>query len=117
MWTKFMYDRDYIGHDEPYKKLVNQGMIQGSSRFVYRVRGTNQFVSAGLKDQFETDEIHVDVNIVDGVELDIDAFRNWREEYQEADFTFEDGRYICRTLTEKMSKRLYNTVNPDDLVN
>lgn len=116
LWTKFLYDMDYIGYDEPYRKLVNQGMIQGSSRFVYRVRGTQQFVSAGLKDQFDTDEIHVDVNIVDGVELDIEAFRKWREEYSTAEFTLENGKYICGTLTEKMSKRLYNTVNPDDLV-
>jgi leucyl-tRNA synthetase len=116
MWTKALFDLGYIGHDEPYKKLINQGMIQGSSRFVYRIKGSNQFVSAGLKHQYETDEIHVDVNIVDGVELDINAFRNWREEYRSADFILEDGKYICGTLTEKMSKRLYNTVNPDDLV-
>jgi leucyl-tRNA synthetase len=116
MWTKGLYDLGLIGHDEPYKRLVNQGMIQGSSRFVYRVRGANKFVSAGLKDNYEVDEIHVDVNIVDGVELDIDAFKNWREEYNSADFILEDGKYICGTLTEKMSKRLYNTVNPDDLV-
>jgi len=116
MWTKALYDLGYIGHDEPYKKLVNQGMIQGSSRFVYRVRGTNTFVSAGLKDQHETDEIHVDVNFVDGVELDVAALRGWRDEYADAEFILEDGKYICGTLTEKMSKRLYNTVNPDDLV-
>lgn len=116
MWTKALYDLGYIGHDEPYKKLVNQGMIQGSSRFVYRVRGTNTFVSAGLKDQYETDEIHVDVNFVDGVELDIAALRGWRDEYADAEFILEEGKYICGTLTEKMSKRLYNTVNPDDLV-
>lgn len=117
MWTKFLFDRGYIGHDEPYKKLVNQGMIQGSSRFVYRVRGKNQFVSEGLKDQYETDEIHVDVNIVDGVELEIEKFQGWREEYKDAEFVLENGKYICGTLTEKMSKRLYNTVNPDDIVN
>ncbi|HTD95241.1 MAG TPA: leucine--tRNA ligase, partial [Chitinophagaceae bacterium] len=116
MWTKGLYDLGYIGHDEPYRRLVNQGMIQGSSRFVYRVRGTNEFVSAGLKENYETDEIHVDVNFVDGVELDVEAFRNWRTEYNEAQFILEDGKYICGTLTEKMSKRLYNTVNPDDLV-
>lgn len=116
MWTKALYDLGYIGHDEPYKKLVNQGMIQGSSRFVYRVRGTNQFVSEGLKSKYETDEIHVDVNIVDGVELDIEAFKKWREEYNDAEFILEEGIYNCGTLTEKMSKRLYNTVNPDDLV-
>lgn len=117
MWTKGLYDLGYIGYDEPYKKLVNQGMIQGSSRFVYRIKGTNQFVSTGLKDQYETNELHVDVNIVDGVELDTEAFRKWRDEYQSAEFILEDGKYICGVLTEKMSKRLYNTVNPDDLVN
>ena len=116
MWTKALFDLGLIGHDEPYKKLINQGMIQGSSRFVYRKRGTNEYVSAGLKDQFETDEIHVDVNIVDGLELDTEAFKNWREEYKTATFILEDGKYICGSLTEKMSKRLYNTVNPDDLV-
>jgi leucyl-tRNA synthetase len=116
LWTKCLFDLGLIGHDEPYKKLVNQGMIQGSSRFVYRVRGTNQFVSEGLKSKYEVDEIHVDVNIVDGVELDIEAFRKWRDEYKSAEFILENNKYICGTLTEKMSKRLYNTVNPDDLV-
>lgn len=116
MWTKALYDLGHIGHDEPYRKLVNQGMIQGSSRFVYRVRGTNQFVSAGLKDQYETDQIHVDVNIVDGVELDTEAFKQWRTEYQSAEFILEEGKYLCGTMTEKMSKRLYNTVNPDTVV-
>ena len=117
MWTKVLYDLGYIGHDEPYKKLVNQGMIQGSSRFVYRIRDTQQYVSMGLKDKYETDQIHVDVNIVDGVELDIEAFKKWRDEYTNAEFVLEGGKYICGTLTEKMSKRLYNTVNPNDLVN
>jgi leucyl-tRNA synthetase len=116
MWTKALYDLNLISFDEPYRKLLNQGMIQGSSRFVYRVRGTNQYVSFGLKEQYETDELHVDVNIVDGVELDIDAFKNWREEYKDAEFILEDGKYICGTMTEKMSKRLYNTVNPNDIV-
>lgn len=116
MWTKVLYDLGHIGFDEPFKRLVNQGMIQGSSRFVYRVRNTNNFVSAGLKDKYDTDQIHVDVNIVDGSELDINAFKKWREEYASANFELEDGSYICGTLTEKMSKRLFNTVNPDDLV-
>lgn len=116
MWTKALFDLGFIGHDEPFRRLVNQGMIQGSSRFVYRERGTNRFISAGLKDDVETDEIHVDVNMVDGIELDTTAFRNWREEYKDAEFVLEDGKYICGTLTEKMSKRLYNTVNPNDIV-
>lgn len=116
MWTKTLYDLGHIGHDEPYKKLVNQGMIQGSSRFVYRVRGTNQYVSYGLKSKYEVDELYVDVNIVDGLELDTAAFKNWRTEYADAEFILEDGKYICGTLVEKMSKRLYNTVNPDVLV-
>jgi leucyl-tRNA synthetase len=116
MWTKVLFDLGHIGFDEPYKKLVNQGMIQGSSRLVYRVRGTNQFVSAGLRSQYETDEIHVDVNIVDGLELDTTAFKNWRQDFATAQFIFENGKYICGTLTEKMSKRLFNTVNPDVIV-
>jgi leucyl-tRNA synthetase len=116
MWTKALYDLGHIGHDEPYKRLVNQGMIQGSSRLVYRVRGTDQFVSAGLKDGYETDEIYVDVNIVEGLELDIPAFKKWRPEYAQAAFILEDGKYICGMLVEKMSKRLYNVVNPNVLV-
>lgn len=116
MWTKALYDLGHIGYDEPYKKLVNQGMIQGSSRFVYRIAGTNQFVSAGLKDQYETNAIHADVNFVDGFELDIEAFKKWREEYADAEFILEDGKYICGAEVEKMSKSKYNTVIPDDLV-
>ncbi|RPD38740.1 leucine--tRNA ligase [Chitinophaga barathri] len=116
MWTKALYDLGFIGFDEPYKKLVNQGMITGSSRLVYRVRGTNQYVSAGLKDKYETDELHVDVNIVDGLELDTKAFREWRSDFASAQFILEDGKYICGTLSEKMSKRLFNTVNPDMIV-
>lgn len=116
LWTKVLFDLGHIGFDEPYKKLVNQGMITGSSRLVYRVRGSNQFVSAGLRSQYETDELNVDVNIVDGLELDLDAFRNWRPDYATAQFILEDGKYICGTLSEKMSKSKFNTVNPDLLV-
>ncbi|WP_449401680.1 leucine--tRNA ligase [Flavisolibacter nicotianae] len=116
MWTKCLFDLDLITFDEPYKKLLNQGMIQGSSRFVYRVRGTNQYVSAGLKEQYEVDSIHVDVNIVDGVELDTEAFKNWKPDFADAEFILEDGKYICGVETEKMSKSKVNTVNPDHIV-
>jgi len=121
MWTKALYDLGHIGFDEPYKKLVNQGMIQGSSRFVYRVTGENRFASLSqyerLRDKLSFDVLHVDVNIVDGVELDVEAFKIWRSEYADAKFIFEeDGTYICGVEVEKMSKRLYNTVNPDSLV-
>lgn len=116
MWTKVLFDLGYISFQEPFKKLINQGMIGGSSRLVYRVRGTSEFVSHGLKDQYETDELHVDVNLVDGVELDTEAFRNWKPDFESATFILEDGKYICGVLLEKMSKRLFNTVNPNDLV-
>ena len=116
MWTKALYDLGHIGFDEPFKKLVNQGMIQGSSRFVYRVRGTHTYVSAGLAGKYETDSIHADVNMVDGVELDTEAFKKWRDEYKDAEFILENGKYICGVETEKMSKSKYNTVNPDNLV-
>ncbi|GGH76944.1 leucyl-tRNA synthetase [Filimonas zeae] len=116
MWTKVLYDLGHIGHDEPYKKLINQGMIQGSSRFVYRVRGTHKYVSSGLASQYETDKLHVDVNIVDGFELDTEAFKKWKPDFAEAEFILEDGKYICDSEVEKMSKSKFNTVNPDVLV-
>ncbi|MEQ1553474.1 MAG: leucine--tRNA ligase [Ferruginibacter sp.] len=117
MWTKVLYDLGYIGFDEPFKKLVNQGMIQGNSRFVYRIKGKKTFVSFGLKDNYETDNIHVDVNIVDGFELNINEFKKWKNgEYAYAEFILEDGKYICGSEVEKMSKSKYNTVNPDVLV-
>lgn len=117
MWTKALYDLGYIGFDEPFRKLLNQGMIQGSSRFVYRKKGTQTFVSASLINGVEVDELHVDVNIVDGVELDIEAFKKWRNgEYANAEFILEDGKYICGVEVEKMSKSKFNTVNPDTLV-
>ena len=116
MWTKALFDLGLIGYDEPFKRLLNQGMIQGSSRFVFRKRNTNIFVSHGLKANYDYDAIHVDVNIVDGVELDMEAFRRWRPEYAGAEFVLENGKYICGSEVEKMSKSKFNTVNPDLLV-
>ncbi len=116
MWTKALYDLGLISFEEPYKKLLNQGMIQGSSRFVYRVRGTNQYVSAGLKDNYDTDDLHVDVNMVDGVELDVEAFKQWKPDFADAEFILEGGKYICGVEVEKMSKSKVNTVNPDLIV-
>jgi leucyl-tRNA synthetase len=117
MWTKALYDLGHITFQEPFRKLINQGMIQGSSRFVYRVRGTNTFVSYGLKDQHETDKLHVDVSLVDGLELDTEGFKKWRPSFADAQFILEDGKYLCGAEVEKMSKGKYNVVNPDDIVN
>lgn len=115
-WNKFLYDINVSCEDEPFKKLINQGMIQGRSNFVYRINGTNKFVSLNLKDQYDTTTIHVDVNIVDNDILDVDKFKVWRPDYAEAEFILEDGKYICGYGVEKMSKSLHNVVNPDDIV-
>ncbi|MBP3547483.1 MAG: leucine--tRNA ligase [Alistipes sp.] len=115
-WNMFLYDLGYVCEEEPFKKLVNQGMIQGRSNFVYRIVGTNKFVSLGRKKEFETQEIHVDVNIVKNDILDLDAFRAWRPEFKDAEFELEDGKYICGWAIEKMSKSMFNVVNPDYIV-
>ena len=112
-WNKFLYDLGYVCEDEPFRKLINQGMIQGRSNFVYRIVGTNTFVSAGLKNNYDTTEIHVDINIVRNDKLDLEAFRNWRPEFADAEFILEDGEYRCGWAVEKMSKSMYNVVNPD----
>ncbi len=114
-WNKFLYDCGYVCEKEPFKKLINQGMIQGRSNFVYRVKNTNTFVSCGLKDQYDTTEIHVDVNIVHNDRLDLEAFRNWNPEYKTAEFILENGEYICGWAVEKMSKSMFNVVNPDEV--
>ena len=114
-WNKFLYDMGYVCEDEPFRKLINQGMIQGRSNFVYRIVGTNTFVSLGLKDRYETTEIHVDINIVRNDRLDLEAFRRWRPDFADAEFILEDGEYICGWAVEKMSKSMYNVVNPDDI--
>ena len=114
-WNKFLFDLGYVVKDEPFRKLVNQGMIQGRSNFVYRIVGTNKFVSLGLKDQYETTEIHVDINLVYNDRLDLEAFKAWRPEFQDAEFVLENGEYICGWAVEKMSKSMYNVVNPDSI--
>lgn len=114
-WDKFLFDLGYVCEDEPFRRLVNQGMIQGRSNFVYRVVGTNTFVSYGLKDQYETTEIHVDISLVHNDILDIDAFRAWRPEFADAEFVLEDGQYVCGWAVEKMSKSMFNVVNPDEV--
>ncbi len=116
-WNKFLYDLGCVCEKEPFKKLINQGMIQGRSNFVYRIKNTNTFVSYGLKDQYDTTEIHVDVNIVDHDRLDLEAFKNWMPDYANAEFILEDGEYICGWAVEKMSKSMFNVVNPDNVCN
>ena len=115
-WNKFLYDYGYVCEPEPFRKLVNQGMIQGRSNFVYRLKDSNTFVSLNLKDQYDVTPIHVDVNIVHTDALDIDRFRLWRPEFQDAEFILENGKYICGWAIEKMSKSMFNVVNPDDIV-
>ena len=120
-WNKFLKDLGYVNEEEPFKKLINQGMIQGRSNFVYRIieeegKGPNTFVSNGLKDQYKTSAVHVDVNIVENDVLDLERFRSSREEYANAEFVFENGKYICGVEVEKMSKSKFNVVNPDDII-
>lgn len=112
-WNKFLFDLGYVCEKEPFRKLINQGMIQGRSNFVYRIINTNTFVSLGLKDQYETTEIHVDVNIVHNDRLDMEAFKAWMPDFADAEFILEDGEYICGWAVEKMSKSMFNVVNPD----
>lgn len=115
-WNKFLYDLGVICEDEPFRKLINQGMIQGRSNFVYRIKGTNTFVSHGLKDQHDVMPIHVDVNIVHNDKLDLEAFKAWQPEYSTAEFILEDGQYVCGWAIEKMSKSMHNVVNPDMII-
>lgn len=115
-WCKFLHDIGEVCEDEPFRKLINQGMIQGRSNFVYRIKDTNTFVSYGLKNQYDVTPIHVDVNIVSNDVLDLEAFKAWRPEYNDAEFILEDGKYICGYAVEKMSKSMFNVVNPDDIV-
>lgn len=112
-WNKFLYDLGYVVEQEPFRKLINQGMIQGRSNFVYRIKNTNTFVSLGLKDKYDTTEIHVDINIVHNDKLDTEAFRKWRPDFADAEFILENGEYICGWAVEKMSKTMFNVVNPD----
>ena len=115
-WNKFLYDLGIVCEEEPFKKLINQGMIQGRSNFVYRIKDSNTFVSLNFKDKYETTQLHVDVNIVSNDILDIEKFKNWLPDYKNAEFILEDGKYYCGWAVEKMSKSMYNVVNPDDIV-
>ena len=116
LWVKILFDLGYLQFQEPFKKLINQGKITGDSRFVYRIRNTNNFVSHGLKDKYEVDALHVDVNIVSGLELNIDAFRKWKPDFADAEFILENGKYITGSAIEKMSKSYFNVINPDEVV-
>ena len=115
-WNKFLYDLGEVCEDEPYRKLINQGMIQGRTSFVYRIQGTNTFVSHGLKDKYDVTPIRVDINLVSNDTLDMDGFRRWRPDFADAEFVTEDGVYRTGYAVEKMSKSMFNVVNPDDIV-
>ncbi|MCB0515323.1 MAG: leucine--tRNA ligase [Chitinophagales bacterium] len=116
-WHKFLFDLGYVPTEEPFQKLINQGMIQGRSNLVYRIKETNQFVSAGLKDQHDTIALHIPISFVDKNDvLDLDKLRNWHEDFREAEFLLENGKYVCGVEVEKMSKRMYNTVDPNEIV-
>jgi len=115
-WNKFLYDLGYVVKDEPFQKLINQGMIQGRSNFVYRIKGTNTFVSLNLKEQYDVTPIHVDINIVSNDVLDLEKFKKSNPEYETAEFILENGKYVCGWAVEKMSKSMFNVVNPDDIV-
>jgi leucyl-tRNA synthetase len=115
-WNKFLFDLGIVCQDEPFKKLINQGMIQGRSNFVYRIKDTNTYVSYNLRKNYEVTQMHVDVNIVHNDVLDTDKFKAWRPEFNNAEFILEEGKYICGNAVEKMSKSMFNVVNPDDIV-
>lgn len=115
-WNKFLYDYGEVVDDEPFRKLINQGMIQGRTSFVYRIKDTNTYVSAGLKDQYDTTPIRVDINLVENDVLDLEGFKAWRPDFADAEFVLENGKYICGYAVEKMSKSMFNVVNPDDMI-
>lgn len=115
-WNKFLYDLGQVVEDEPFRKLVNQGMIQGRSSFVYRIKGTNTFVSKGLRKDYDTTPIRVDISMVDNDVLDTEAFKKWRPDFADAEFILENGKYVCGNAVEKMSKSMFNVVNPNDIV-
>jgi leucyl-tRNA synthetase len=116
MWNKFLYDLGLVCKDEPFQKLINQGMIQGRTSLVYREKGTNRFISSNLKNEYQTDPIRIDISLADNDILDIERFKKWQPEFADAEFVLENGKYICGHEIEKMSKSYYNVQNPDDLV-